>query len=458
MSYPPGREGSRALPLYETPKEWSIHTEAIEPRDPLAAAEALALFKKDPAPESRLSAVRHLMLALGDISTREAKRRIDAGYTAQNPQAITEQIASEISLTLSDQFPSGNRELNHEIARLLGMLPRNHPQAVEKVTSQLMPGTHPSDDAHYLFALAQIRGERSPQSRRRTAAAFLLLDQKLSARRLLTDRNWTANLRDAFEAHLELDPELGDQVAKHHAFGHPSQWYLLKFLPKEVQVSGARAMAERKTGWSAGAFSLVRQLLPPEDLLSLSRAQWDHPQLRPVLAGFLAEYGDAEDRKRVEEFYRPPAAGIDLAPFHQRLAGVDWASGDARRGQAAYARFTCTACHEGNTRLGPRLNGIAKRFGRDDLFRHINEPNLAVSDLYKATQITTRDGQTYVGVPVYKSEAQTILETGTGETIRFSRHDIITQRHPNQSPMPPGLLLSATEQDLADLYAYLKTL
>ena len=95
---------------------------------------------------------------------------------------------------------------------------------------------------------------------------------------------------------------------------------------------------------------------------------------------------------------------------------------------------------------------------REDLFRHINDPNLAVSDLYKATQITTRDGKTYVGVPVYQSAAQTILETGTGKTIHFSQSDIITTRRPNQSPMPPGLLLGASARDLADLYAYLKTL
>ena len=59
---------------------------------------------------------------------------------------------------------------------------------------------------------------------------------------------------------------------------------------------------------------------------------------------------------------------------------------------------------------------------------------------------------------VYSSEAQTILETGSNETIRFSRHDILSERAPNQSPMPAGLLLGASKKELADLYAYLKTL
>ena len=104
-----------------------------------------------------------------------------------------------------------------------------------------------------------------------------------------------------------------------------------------------------------------------------------------------------------------------------------------------------------------RIASVFPVFNREDLFRHINEPNLALSDLYKATQITTADG-TYIGMKVYSSEAQTILETGSNETIRFSRHDIISEQTPNQSPMPAGLLLGASQEELANLYAYLRTL
>ena len=72
------------------------------------------------------------------------------------------------------------------------------------------------------------------------------------------------------------------------------------------------------------------------------------------------------------------------------------------------------------------LKGIAKRFNREDLFRNINDPNLSISALYKAIEIVTNDDETYIGVPVYQSTAQTILEVGTGQTIRFSRHDATT--------------------------------
>ncbi len=460
VSYPDGRNAAKSLPLYETPDDWSVHAQAIKATPTLSPAEALARFKSDPGPESRLTAIRHLMLALGDISTSEAKRRIDAGYTANNPGGLDPKLRREVidvvPLALAP-VPPQHEDLNREAARLLAMLHMDDRGAIRMLAESIEPTSHPTHDAHILFCLAQMPGPRKEESRSKIAAAFLQIDRKIAQRKLLTDRNWTINLLDALKAHLELDPQLGEAMREDAAFGHPAHAYLLKLLPENIQAAGALAMVEKQKGWNPEALSLVKQYLPPEVLLPLYRAQWEAPALRPVLTGFLTRHGNENDKKLVEKFYRPPAAGIDLAPFNKRLEKVDWPQGDPRRGEAAYARFTCTACHSGNTRLGPDLKNIAKRFNREDLFRHINEPNLAVSDLYKAVQITTRHG-TYVGVPIYSSQAQTILETGAGETIRFSHRDIISQRQPNQSPMPPGLLLPASARDLADLYAFLKTL
>lgn len=223
----------------------------------------------------------------------------------------------------------------------------------------------------------------------------------------------------------------------------------------------AKTMARSTEGWNNEAIRFAEKHLSADEIPSLLgtlRGVWENePRLRVNLAGFMSRHGNDRDRKLAEDFSRPPASEIDLTPFAEKMKAVDWDKGDQSRGQAAYARYNCNTCHSGNGRLGPSLRNIARRFNRDDLFRHINEPNLALSDLYKATQITTADG-VYVGMKVYSSEAQTILETGSNETIRFSRHDILSERAPNQSPMPAGLLLGASKEELANLYAYLKTL
>tara|TARA_B100001094_G_scaffold315972_1_gene356613 strand:- start:327 stop:1076 length:750 start_codon:yes stop_codon:yes gene_type:complete len=241
----------------------------------------------------------------------------------------------------------------------------------------------------------------------------------------------------------------------------PASIHLLSLLPEENRKSMAQAMASSMQGWNREALSFVEKHLPPSaipPLLTTLRGVWESElHLRPDLVGFLSRHGSEEDRKTASDFQQPPTSKIDLTPFAEKMKIVAWEKGDSVRGQAAYARYSCSTCHSGNRRLGPSLDNIAKRFSRDDLFRHINEPSLSLSDLYKATQITTADG-VYIGMKVYGSEAQTILETGSNETIRFSRHDILSERSPNQSPMPAGLLLGASTLDLADLYAYLKTL
>ena len=241
----------------------------------------------------------------------------------------------------------------------------------------------------------------------------------------------------------------------------PASSHLLDQLPEADRKSMAEAMVRSTQGWNNEAIRFAEKHLSPNEIPSLLgtlRGVWKkEPRLRANLVGFMSRHGNDMDRKLAEDFSRPPASEIDLTPFAGKMKAVDWEQGDQARGQATYARYNCATCHSGNKRLGPSLRNIAKRFNREDLFRHINEPNLALSDLYKATQITTADG-VYVGMKVYSSESQTILETGSNETIRFSRHDIISEQTPNQSPMPAGLLVGASREDLADLYAYLKTL
>jgi putative heme-binding domain-containing protein len=153
--------------------------------------------------------------------------------------------------------------------------------------------------------------------------------------------------------------------------------------------------------------------------------------------------------------------GDPLAPtedWRSRVAAIDFTTGDAQRGLLVFQQRACATCHAGSKRLGPNLKGVAQRFDPTDLYLHVYEPNAAISDLYKAIEVTTKTGETYIGVTVYDSPAVTIIEAGMGELIRFTRAQIRSQRPASRSPMPPALMTGATDTDLADLYAYLKTL
>lgn len=162
----------------------------------------------------------------------------------------------------------------------------------------------------------------------------------------------------------------------------------------------------------------------------------EHPAVAKKVAGF----GDAT----AEEW---------LA----RLKKVEWEQGDEQRGLAMFQKKACHKCHAGNSPLGPNLAGAAKRFSREDLFGSILEPHKEVAPPYQTTQIATSSGKVYSGLIVYESPDGTLVQTTPDTTIRIAGDEIVSMKKGRVSLMPSGLLNDVSDRDLADLYAYLKT-
>ena len=147
--------------------------------------------------------------------------------------------------------------------------------------------------------------------------------------------------------------------------------------------------------------------------------------------------------------------GLKTRGFAERLASVDWSKGSVERGAILYRNLQCARCHDAGSRLGPRLEGLGKRFNRDDLFRAIIHPNEQVPERYRAVAIETVDGQYIQGAVVYESVDGITLQQTDGKTRRINRDQIEFQTRTNKSLMPEGLLDQATSLDLADLYQFL---
>jgi putative membrane-bound dehydrogenase-like protein len=150
--------------------------------------------------------------------------------------------------------------------------------------------------------------------------------------------------------------------------------------------------------------------------------------------------------------------GDDSAQVRQTLAEVDWNTGDPARGKKLFESRTCAQCHNGRTALGPDLSGSARRFSRDDLFTAIIQPNRDVSPRYQTTMIETKGGKVYTGMIVYEAVDGIILRNATNQTFRFTPGEIEERRTLKTSLMPAGLLKDLKPTDLADLYAYLRSL
>jgi hypothetical protein len=78
--------------------------------------------------------------------------------------------------------------------------------------------------------------------------------------------------------------------------------------------------------------------------------------------------------------------------------------------------------------------------------------------VYQTTEVVTDSGQVYNGLIVYESPDTTMLQTGPDTVVRVGGVRKDGMRKSSVSLMPVGLLNDLNDRELADLYAYLKTL
>lgn len=219
---------------------------------------------------------------------------------------------------------------------------------------------------------------------------------------------------------------------------------LLRRLFNEPKEQTARsegvALVNRETGQS---FKVQEQGTDPANLRRVYQPLFDwFAKRHPTLVREL----DAEDQE-------------DPVRWDLTLKAVAWDKGDALRGEQLFTERGCLTCHIGSTALGPDLGGVAGRFSPIDLFNAIIFPSREVAPAYRQTVVRTRDGQTYTGRVVYESADGVILQTGgSSTTIRLAENDILNRQGSPLSIMPSGLLAGLRSSELANLYAYLRTL
>ena len=135
---------------------------------------------------------------------------------------------------------------------------------------------------------------------------------------------------------------------------------------------------------------------------------------------------------------------------------------DHARGAQLFREAMCIQCHriggQGGAN-GPDLTGVGSRFARTDLLRAILEPNAAVSDQWRDTAITLKDGGMVIGRIVGSdAESLTISTNPLGpERDRVIRTEIVNSEPVTTSSMPQGMLNARTRQEIIDMLGYLET-
>ena len=112
--------------------------------------------------------------------------------------------------------------------------------------------------------------------------------------------------------------------------------------------------------------------------------------------------------------------------------------------------------HSHGAAIGPDLTP----FKRDDvpqLLLHIVNPSAEIREGYENHVVLTESGRTLNGVLAEKDARVVVLKTADGQKVAVPRTDVAEMTISGQSLMPENLLQGLADQDVRDLFAYLRS-
>ena len=120
---------------------------------------------------------------------------------------------------------------------------------------------------------------------------------------------------------------------------------------------------------------------------------------------------------------------------------------------------TCAKCHtlfgKGGV-AGPDLTTYPRQ-DLPNLVQNIVDPNAAIREGYLASIVTTADGRTLSGVIADQDQQIVVLRGADGKDLPIPRSEIDDIQPAKVSLMPEGLLKDFTEEQVRDLFAYLRS-
>ncbi|MEZ5385716.1 MAG: PQQ-dependent sugar dehydrogenase [Prosthecobacter sp.] len=202
----------------------------------------------------------------------------------------------------------------------------------------------------------------------------------------------------------------------------------------------------------------LSQVVSPSDALLVVNAI---TKSETAFDAMLAKHANPEIACYFENFLpydqRVKTLGMNF-DTHKLLA----VKGDAKRGVELVSMTgkmaACLACHiiNGTGRdFGPDLSKVGSRLTREQILESLHQPSKAIAKGYETWMLTLKDDSVQTGFVVNPGDVGVTLKLPSGQPQTFDRSQIKRQKVAPISLMPEGLLQSMTEQEAADLIAFL---
>ncbi|MBN7817032.1 c-type cytochrome [Algoriphagus pacificus] len=324
---------------------------------------------------------------------------------------------SKVVTFLDPKFPSGNNNLDRELAKLLAHT--GAPDAVSKIVSQLETA---KDDESYqkTFTSSSDLIMRNPQYGMDIANMLANVPPAQQTYYAVVlggaEKGWTPELHDQYFTWIR------------NAFNYKGGRSYVGFIDR------ARKMA----------------------LTHVSNAETSKYD---EMSGAALLTGNGNDI--IESDVQPEGPGRrwtveEAAPMMDNLAGRDFV-----KGKAMFQATLCQSCHtmqgEGGV-IGPDLTQLGTRFSAKDILEATIDPSAVISDQYAATALVLKDGNSVVGRITNEDNANYYVSQNpfAPQTIRtVPKSDVVETKLSEVSIMLPGMINRLNEEELKDLMAYL---
>ena len=316
-------------------------------------------------------------------------------------------------------------ELRAEIAKAGGesltlRLRTRDPAAAQEALAAVKAG----GDGAKLEELIEVFGEvRYPE------AQPVLLD-------LLKGKASQSTLKNAINA-LQIfeEPQVADGIVA-----------AIPKLETEVRLTAFNALASR----SAWARTLLK---------AVSNANIETKSVPPEIVDKLR--ADENLASLVDEVFGPKRI-LDTDAINEKLqkfaTTIRSGSGNPFEGYKNY-NLACSSCHklfgEGG-QIGPDLTAF-KRDDLDTMLMNIVNPSGEIREGFENVVIETRDGRNLSGFLAERYEDAVVLRGLDGESILIKKDNIARTKSAGGSLMPEGLLDGFEDQQIRDLFAYLRS-
>ncbi len=221
----------------------------------------------------------------------------------------------------------------------------------------------------------------------------------------------------------------------------------LKQLPPDAKLVAETLLASRRV-WA-------KDLLGAVDAGQVAKTDVSEAALRKMLL-----HNDARIQQLVNKHWGE-VAGASTEEMKKELARVtemlSQGTGNPYKGKQVYKEL-CGKCHklfDDGGQIGPDLTPF-KRDNVERLLTNVINPSLEIREGFENYVIITTDGRVVNGFLADKDSQVVILRGVDGQNLIFRRDEIEDMQAIPKSVMPEGTLSKLSDQQVRDLFAYLR--